>query len=105
MDQFSSKNFQLRCLAIHAHTVETGWCSYKVIIAQVKIEGIFWIDFELRSLKNRGSLASTAQSMGLVTCRYYDIAIGYVILPIFRYKETCAFKSCEKYYFSKQNIN
>ena len=36
MDQFSSKNFQLRCLAIHAHTVETGWCSYKVIIAQVK---------------------------------------------------------------------
>ena len=41
MDQFSSKNFQLRCLAIHAHTVETGWCSYKVIIAQVKIEGIF----------------------------------------------------------------
>ena len=83
MDQFSSKNFQLRCLAIHAHTVETGWCSYKVIITQVKIEGIFKIDFELKSLKKRGFLESTAQSMGLA--RYYDIAIGYVIVPIFRY--------------------
>ena len=56
MDQFSSKNFQLRCLAIHAHTVETGWCSYKVRIAQVKIEGIFYIDFELKSLKKEASL-------------------------------------------------
>ena len=80
MDQFSSKNFQLRCLAIHAHTVETGWCSYKVIIAQVKIEGIF----RVKKPEKRGFLASTAQSMGLV--RYYDIAIGYVIVPIFRYK-------------------
>ena len=53
MDQFSSKIYQLRCLAIHAHTVETGWCSYKVIIAQVKIEGIFLIDFELKSLKKK----------------------------------------------------
>ena len=25
----------------YAHTVETGWSSHKVIIAQVKIEGIF----------------------------------------------------------------
>ena len=80
---FQVKWFQLRCLAIHAHTVETGWCSYKVIIAQVKIEGIFQIDFEFQSLKNRGFLASTAQRFRLV--RYYDIAIGYVIVPVFRY--------------------
>ena len=79
---FQVKWFQLRCLAIHAHTVETGWCSYKVLIAQVKIEGII-IDFEFQSLKNRGFLASTAQRLWLV--RYYNIAIGYVIVPIFRY--------------------
>ena len=54
------------------------------------MEGIFLIDFELKSLKNRGLLASTAQSMGLV--RYYDIAIGYVIVPIFRYRGVSDFK-------------
>ena len=42
-------------------------------------------------MKNRGLLASTAQSMGLV--RYYDIAIGYVIVPIFRYNGTSETKS------------
>ena len=35
---------------------------------------------------------STAQSMGLV--RYYDIAIGYVIVPIFRYTLYC--ECCER---------
>ena len=39
--------------------------------------------FEFQSLKNRGFFASAAQSLRIV--RYSDIAIGCVIVPIFRY--------------------
>ena len=49
------KNVTLCCLiAVRAHTVETGWCLCNVIIAQVKIEGIFQIDFKFQEVNFGG---------------------------------------------------
>ena len=53
---FFTQKFQLHCLAIHAHTVETGWCSHNVITAQVKTEGIIQLDFEFQGTNFGGLL-------------------------------------------------
>ena len=75
--------FHLRSLAIHARTVEIGWCLCNVIITQVKIEGIFQMDFELQEPKKRAFSGLQHE-----VCEFYNgIAIGYIIVPIFyRYR-------------------
>ena len=69
---FFTQKFQLRCLAIHVHvhTVETGWCSHNVIIAQVKTEGIIQVDFEFQRTNFGGYSASELSFMGHIA--YFD---------------------------------
>ena len=69
---FSHKKIQLHCLAIHAHTVETGWCSHNVITAQVKIEGIIQIDFKFQGDKFWKFLASELNFMGSTGIAYFE---------------------------------
>ena len=70
---FFTQKFQLRCLAIHAHTVETGcqgWCLHNVITAQVKIEGIIQIDCKFQGDKFWRFLASELSFIGSIA--YFD---------------------------------
>ena len=62
---FFIQKFRVRCLAIHADTVETGWCSHNVITAQVKTEGIIQIDFEFEGTNFGGCIASELSFMGV----------------------------------------
>ena len=66
---FFTKKFQLRCLAIHARTVEAHY-SHNVITAQVKTEGIIRIDFEFQGDKFWKLLASAVSFMGSIA--YFD---------------------------------
>ena len=62
--QVFTPKFHLRCLAIHAHTVETSWCSRNVLTAQVKTEGIIQTDFDV----SRGQILEAILRMNSVLC-------------------------------------
>ena len=55
---------------VHAHTVETGWCSHNVITAQVKTESIIQIDFKFQGTNFGGYIASELSFMGSIA--YFD---------------------------------
>ena len=65
-----SHKFRLRCLPIHAHTIETGWCSHNVITAQVKTECRIQIDFEFQGTNFGGYIAFELSFMGSIA--YFD---------------------------------